>query len=390
MTSRTSFNGDRLKAARLYNEMTIADVAEKTGISKQAISQFENKKSEPKLENLIKFIALFKFPRDYFYEEQKAEIFLGDTYFRSLASTTKKERISQIERIKILAAIYQVLSENIQFPKLNILKIPNKETDIEDIDLENLAMQVRQKWGLKDESINNIIDVMEQNGIIISSVLSKKGNIDAYSQVQKINGKELVMIVLGSDKESLFRRNFSAAHELGHILLDDFFDIDEMSKLEYRDMENIMNKFAGALLIPKDNYIRDLNTSSKTDLSYYIQLKKKYRVSAAALIVRARQLEEITTNQYQYLMKRLSQKGYRICEPFDKDTPVFEPRYLKEALKMIIEDNILRVEEFMDELSHKGFTLNISMVEELLNLENNYLNSKILSKNSEVINLKKK
>ena len=42
---RTGFNGERLKSARLFRRMTIAELAEITDISKQAISQFENKKT---------------------------------------------------------------------------------------------------------------------------------------------------------------------------------------------------------------------------------------------------------------------------------------------------------------------------------------------------------
>ena len=40
--AKASFNGERLKAARLFRRMTIAELAESTGVSKQAISQFEN------------------------------------------------------------------------------------------------------------------------------------------------------------------------------------------------------------------------------------------------------------------------------------------------------------------------------------------------------------
>jgi Zn-dependent peptidase ImmA (M78 family) len=52
--------------------------------------------------------------------------------------------------------------------------------------------------------------------------------------------------------------------------------------------------------------------------------------------VRAKNLDIITQNQYQYLMKQLSQKGYRTAEPFDKETPLIKPRYIKQAMKMIL------------------------------------------------------
>ena len=36
-------------------------------ISKQAISQFENGKTEPRLETLMKIMQVLRFPREYFY-----------------------------------------------------------------------------------------------------------------------------------------------------------------------------------------------------------------------------------------------------------------------------------------------------------------------------------
>lgn len=153
-------------------------------------------------------------------------------------------------------------------------------------------------------------------------------------------------------------------------------------------MEDTMNRFSGALLVPKDMLTNDLMTTSKTDLNLYIQLKRKYHVSAAALIVRARQLELITQNTYQYLMKQLSQKGYRTCEPFDKETPLMKPRYIKEAMKMIIEEDNIAGKEFMEELETIGVSLYSNMIEEILNLPENYLSQN--DKDGKVIALQRK
>lgn len=366
---KTGFNGDRLKAARIYNGLTIADVAEETGVSKQAISQFENKKAEPKIETLMKIMNTLRFPREYFYQEVVEDVTIGDTYFRSLASMTNKERMTQIEYINLLVSIYECIEEYIAFPPLNLYQLQGEE----EMDTEKLADAVRKHWGLKEAPIPNLIDVMERNGIIINSIKTKSRRIDAYSQVRRLNGKAIAVVILGTDKENAFRRNLSAAHELGHLILDDFFNLNDMNKLEYKEMEIIMNQFAGALLIPRQIYTEDLQTISKTDLNYYIQLKKKYRVSAAALIVRANQIGEITNNQYQYLMKQLSQKGYRIIEPLDKETPPITPRYLKEAMRMIIEEDGVLGKEVLEHLVERGIALTQELVEEILGLEDGYL-----------------
>ena len=85
------------------------------------------------------------------------------------------------------------------------------------------------------------------------------------------------------------------------------------------------------------------------------------------------ELEEITTNQYQYLMKQLSQKGYRTCEPYDKETKQMQPRYLKEAMKMIIEEDKITGTEFLEVVSENGTSISEEIVENILNLDEGYL-----------------
>lgn len=380
----TFFNGERLKSARLYNMLTISDLAERVNVSKQAVSQYETNKSEPKIEVLINLSFVLGFPREYFYETDKKNIISGDTYFRSFAITTNKERMSQIERIRLFASIVNTIKEYIDFPSLYLYEIK----DNEEIDVEVLAENLRRTWGLSNQPIRNLIDEMERHGIMVSDVFTDSSHIDAYSQILRIDGQPMAVVILGNDKENAFRRNFSAAHELGHLLLDDYFNINDLTKLEYKEMEDLMHRFAGALLIPKEIYINDLMTSSKVDLNLYIQLKRKYHVSAAALIVRAKHLDLITQNQYQYLMKQLSQKGYRTCEPFDKDTPTAKPRYIREAMKMIFEEDGVTGKEFINSLGKNGVSLSCEMIENILNLPQGYLfqNDKI----GEVINLQRK
>lgn len=359
---KSSFNGARLKVARQYNTLTIGEVAEKIGVSTQAISQFENNKTEPKTENLFQIVNLLGFPKEFYFEEDRADIKVGTTYFRSMASTSKKEQKSQIEKVKLLGIIYNCIEKFINFPKFNL-----RCTSI--LDLEKLAQEVREQWELGDGPIPNIIDVMERNGVIISSTFEENDKIDAYSQVWMMGRDAVPLVVLGHEK-NFFRQQFNAAHELGHIITDGVYDIEEMSKLDYRNMENQMNYFAGALLIPKEKYLSDLCSRRKTDYQFYLELKRKYKVSAAALVVRANQLGAINANQYQYIMKQRSMRGYIKEEPYDKEISAFKPRYLKQAMKMIVHDNKISGDEFMDEL---GISLSKSMVEKLLGLDEGYL-----------------
>lgn len=361
----SSFNGARLKAARQYNAMTIGDVAQALDVSNQSISQFENNKTEPKLENIFLLSNLLGFPKEYFYERDDVNVTMGNTYFRSLASTSKKERNAQVERVKLLSKIYFAIQNYITFPEFD-LKMQADKTP------EELADYVREKWELGRKPIYNLIDVMEKHGVVITNAFEENKDIDAYSHVEIIDRKAVPIVILGYET-NIFRQQFNAAHELGHILTDGQYELEELSKAEYRDMEKFMNRFAGALLIPEEMLQDDLRGNGKLDIRYYIELKKKYRVSAQALIVRANQIGAITANQYQYLMKQMSQHGYRTNEPLDDAYQLILPRYLKQAMTMIKRDKKVSGNEFMHMLKTMQLSLYKSMVERLLNLEEGFL-----------------
>lgn len=361
----SSFNGARLKAARQYNAMTIGDVAQALDVSNQSISQFENNKTEPKLENIFLLSNLLGFPKEYFYERDDVNVTMGNTYFRSLASTSKKERNAQVERVKLLSKIYFAIQKYITFPEFDLKMQADKNP-------EELADYVREKWELGRKPIYNLIDIMEKHGVVITNAFEENKDIDAYSHVEIIDRKAVPIVILGYET-NIFRQQFNAAHELGHILTDGQYELEELSKVEYRDMEKFMNRFAGALLIPEEMLRDDLRGNGKLDIRYYVELKKKYRVSAQALIVRANQIGSITANQYQYLMKQMSQHGYRTNEPLDDAYQLILPRYLKQAMTMIKRDKKVSGNEFMHMLKTMQLSLHKSMVERLLNLEEGFL-----------------
>lgn len=361
----SSFNGARLKSARQYNAMTIGDVAQALNVSNQSISQFENNKAEPKLENVFLLSNFLGFPREYFYEKDEMSVINNNTYFRSLASTSKKERNAQVERVMLLSKIYKTIQIYIKFPDFDLELQSNKTP-------EELADYVREKWDLGRKPVYNLIDIMEKHGVVITTAFENNSEIDAYSRIETIDYKPVPIVVLGCET-NIFRQQFNAAHELGHILTDGQYELEELSKSEYRDMEKFMNRFAGALLMPEEMLRDDLYGNAKTDIRYYIELKKKYRVSAQALIVRANQIGSITSNQYQYLMKQMSQHGYRTKEPLDDSYQLILPRYLKQAMIMIKRDKKISGSEFMHMLKVMRLSLHSNMVEKLLNLEEGFL-----------------
>lgn len=375
------FNGERLKSARIYRSMTIAELAEAADITKQAISSYENDKGNPSLETLLKLISALGFPRDYFYEEDKDKVKVGNTYFRALLTTNKKDRLSQVEKIKVLSRVYHFLNKYIDFPPLNVPKIDY------DMSIEQKALKLREKWGLGLDPIPNMVRLLEKNGFIVASFLTEGKSIDAFSQRQEVNGDEYYFIVLGSDKNSASRRQFDSAHELGHIILHDWsLDLEQVSREEFRQLEQEANQFAAAFLLPKESFVSDLIYPNRLD--FYVELKKKWKVSISAMVMRAHQLKVISPNQYQYLIRQISKRGWRTKEPLDDIIAVPQPTVLKKAIDVLITNDALSGEQLVIELSRNGLSLNKTEIEVLLGLQEGTLNSK--NQGSPIVALKRK
>lgn len=378
-----NFNGERLKSARLYRGLSITELADMADVSKQAISQFENGKNPPGLETLLKLIAALGFPREYFYEEDSTNVKIGNTYFRALLTTNKKDRLTQVQKTKFLAHIYRFLNGYLEFPKLNI---PDVSTTT---DIEQAAREVREFWNLGDAPIGNMVNVLERNGFILTSFTTDKIKIDAFSQRQEIDGQEHYFIILSNDKNTAARRQFDAAHELGHIILHEWnYDLDQLTREEFRSIEQEANQFAAAFLLPRESFIEDLNLSYVNNLDYYVELKKKWKVSIQAMIVRAYQLKAINYNQYQNLLRGVSKKGWRKNEPLDKLITVPKPTVLKKAIDVLIANKVLDEEQLLDQLGKSGLPMHRSEVELLLGLEKNTLVKKDYN-NSPIIGIKR-
>lgn len=380
------FNGSRLREGRNYRGLTITDLANELGVSRQMISKYENNNSVPTFEAIIQISNLLKFPREYFYENP-IEIKTGNTYFRSLLTTGKKEREMQHDRVKYITIIRALLEEYVEFPDLDIPDLSERDTE----DVEGIAEYLRDIWNLNGNPIKDIVYLLETKGFVISSLYLDKKSIDAFGSQQKINGKDYYSIVLGNDKKSFYRRQFDVAHELGHgILHDPYLNIDDLSKDEFKQIEQEANDFAAAFLLPKESFLRDVSIHPN-DLMYYKTLKKKWCVSIGAMLMRSYKLGAISTGTYQYMQRTLSQKGWRTKEPLDDIKDIREPVSMKQAVELLIENNYITGDEFIQKLSNDyRLSLFREEVEELLGLEKDYLKSESVSRKDNIVNLKDK
>lgn len=368
MQRGSKINCERLKEARLFRKMTMADLAQIIGINKQAISQFENRKSSPEPMTLRRIADTLRFPYSFFVETDPAST-IGNTYFRALYSSKKKDLVAQQVKAKYLAKIHFVLSSRVKFKPLNLPDFGADRT----MSIEEIAMRTRQYWDLGDSPITNMVSLLERNGIVVGEFATASREIDAFYQYYEEGDCPTYCVVLGTDKKSFFRRQFNCAHELGHILLHErYSDLNEIDREEFREREDEANAFAAAFLLPARAFGNDV-AAYPNRLGHYIELKKKWNVSIMAMIMRAYSLGYLSANQYSYLMRQMSTRGYRQTEPLDDSIEYKHPCALKQSIDLLLTQGNMSGEDIMNLFASHKFSISANVVEELLNLEEGVL-----------------
>jgi len=364
------FNGEMLKKARLYRGLTVAELAEKVESHRQTLGMYEIGKSSPVDDNLVKRIAReLLFPVKFFYEHSPS-LTTGTVYFRSLLTTNKRYRSEQIVKMDFLSQIYSFIQDYIEFPFFTPLDLPVH------VSPEDAAATLREAWNLGQDPIDNLVTTVEQHGILVTTFSTRTDDVDAFSVFIKEGVTPRYLIAYSNNKTSAARVHFDIAHELGHIYLHDWSeDIEELSKEEFKAREREANEFAAAFLLPAESFKRDALNVPKT-VAGYKQLKKKWKVSIAAMIRRAEKLGILSMDEYQKLIRIMQRRGQRKDEPLDDVLITASPALLKTAVIMLLQENVFTPREFMDELSSNyGLSINPEEIEFLLELPNGVLSS---------------
>ena len=359
------FNGERLKFARIYNAMTCDELGEKVGLTRQSISFYENG-NEPPVKVMFSISKELHFPFSFFYTNDTKNVKVVNTFYRALLSTTKKEKLAQTYKLELFLKIFEIINEYVQFPITNLPK--NKIVINSDEDIVNIARELREFWNLGNKPIKDLVYIMESNGLLVKSIDTQTKSIDAFTQYIDINDIRYLCVVLEEEKTSAARRQFSAAHELGHILLHaNTVNMEEIDRKEFREVERQANVFASEFLLPADEFKKDL--IHPTSLKCYEMLKNKWHVSIFAMMMRALNLNIITDNQFKYLIKQYDSLNYRHGEPLDSITYIPQPQLIKNAVDMLLDNDVFTSKTFMNELEKNGLPMNSREVEILLGLE---------------------
>ena len=323
------FAGSRLVAMRELLGWAQAEVAEATRISPSALGQAERGDTTLSAANIARVASFLKVSPATFVERPEPQVALIPQ-FRHLRRTPKREQRKAEQLVYATAQVVKVLKKSVQFPEPFDCDEPvDPDRPIEEArkQVERAAAQTRKVLGVPpDDPIgDDVVGLLEAGGITVVRDPDTDEAIDAYSAI--VDG--IPIIVLDGGTDSVWDRdNFNLAHELAHLVMHRGVKHAPGT----RTVEAQAHRFAGAFLGPK----RALRPQLPSDLDWgrYLQLKRHWGMSMAALVRRAKDLKVIDDATYTRAMKQRSSYGWRGKEPGSDDRAVPAPQFLSLAASL--------------------------------------------------------
>jgi Zn-dependent peptidase ImmA (M78 family)/DNA-binding XRE family transcriptional regulator len=327
--------GERLKMARRMAALSQDALAEHAGVSKMAISKYENEQMVPSSAVLIALAEALGQPVEFFLRGPVTAtvqpIYRGRKTLRGKQEEIIKAQLQEwLERYLAIEGLFPDISFRFEYP----VGFPKLVTSPEEVELA--AESLRAAWQLGDNPIENLTELLEEQGIRVGMV---DGN-NAFDAClfQLSDGSPVMAVKQGVSGD---RQRFSLAHELGHLMLEVADDLDE---------EQAANGFAGAFLLPRQAVFYELGPiRQRLDTLELHLLKHKYGVSMQAWVYRAMALGIIGRRAYQSFWKEFNKNGWRVQEPGDTLPTENPQRLVRLVLRALSEDVIghSRAEEFL-------------------------------------------
>ena len=317
MTMPEVFEPRRLRRARTFFGLPLNDLGERIGASRQFLHQLETGQRTPSAETLAALATSLLVESRFFFQPLEG-IAQDHCNFRSLASSRVRDLEQVISHAELLAELLQFLETVLEFPKPNFPRV--SATNMEDV--ERAAERVRLHWGLTlDQPITSTIRVAENAGAVVVRFPGVAPEIDALS----VQGSRPI-IIRSSAKESPTRLRFDLAHELGHLVMH-----RDALHLEHDERESQAHRFASAFLLPRKAFMREWPPGRYFDWQGVFALKRRWTVSAQAIIRRAYDLGLIDAAQYRSGNVYISRQGFKRNEPYEPEESE-QPEMLRTAL----------------------------------------------------------
>ena len=301
------FNPQMLTLARQTRGWSQVQTAKRSEVAQSLVSKYESGTMLPRDGHIERLAAALDYPETFFHQQFVVTgPGIGEIFHRKRVKTAAKTlgRFHAVAEVRRFETAKLLNSWPVTEPAVPFLSI-----DEYDDDPAAIAQLMRSFWNLPSGPLFNLTETMELNGCVIYSHDFGTAYIDGFSH--RIAGDPPLFHVNAAMPPDRWR--WTLAHELGHMVMHGFGEVEPDTA------EQQANRFAGEFLAPA----AELQPSLwNLDFRRLAGLKREWKISMQAIIMRARDLEVITERQRRDLFARLGKAGHRTREPASLDPPI--------------------------------------------------------------------
>jgi len=325
------FLGTNLRLIRLFHGLSLADLGDRVGVSKQFLSRVEAGGESVTAQLEMAMVEQLQVLPEFFYTLDPYPISDEQCHFRRQLTT--KVALRQIGRARgeMLKRLVSVLDKHVDLPvyRMHAAEVTSHET------IERGAEQFRARFGLGAGPLSNVTRIAENAGAVVAKFDGLAQEIDAVSFATK-----RPVIALNATGRSSCRERFGIAHELGHLALH--IGVLTGDRLT----ESQANRFASSLLLPRSSFGSECRLGlrgGRLNWSGLSELKLRWGTSKKAILFRGHQLGQFSEDQVRTGYIYLKRHGEALEESEDHRIPHEEPEVLQEGLKVMREQLGIRV-----------------------------------------------
>ncbi len=292
------FEPSRLTAAMRRCGMTQRDLAMRCLVSSQHISALEKGDKTPADAMIKRISEVLGFPIEFFYGDRVDLVDPSSVSFRSRRSMASSTRDMGLGMSDIAVGVVTPdLHRRFTLPKVDVPDLsahsPQAAADI-----------LRARWNLGFEPVQNVVHLLESRGVMVYWLNVDSQHMDAISLWKG----DQPFVFLNTQKKAGDRGRFDAAHELGHLVLHR----GDEKELSEKQIEDQADSFASAFLLPAERF--QLECPPRPDFAALYKLKARWKVSAAAMVMRGAELGLFSEWQKRQAFQFLNASGARTNE----------------------------------------------------------------------------
>lgn len=311
--------GKNAKRIRHARELTQVQVANQAGISVPTYSKVESGKTSPRMETVYKIARSLEVPIQELLSPVKE---LTAVRFRAQKKLKRRDQI--LARVSRWLEDFNYLLEaegpdapyTLSDMPSKLKRIPRERRP------QAAAERVRQQIGLdNEEPIHDITGLLAANGIrVLAYELASAGFFGM--SISEVDGGPAIVVNVW-DRITVERWIFSAAHELGHLMLHlEAYDVSV--EQEDRAQEKEADVFASHFLMPPQGFDKEwYETCGLPFLDRVFKVKRIFHVSYETVLYRLVDLGRVDKSVWRKVnkyMKEVYKAG---------DLKRFEPEKLK-------------------------------------------------------------